>query len=174
MVLAAPGQWAQHPAWVLGPSSPRGAVPRQGMVPSLPFWVQMSSELPREFLETQTGCVRAASRPHGVTRPELARLPPGPALLRALPSGHCLLIDAWKQTQRGHVTAAGLGTRCSQNRSGEKTRQGTGGNGLRQRCQRGGGGGQGQPPPQLPPPLLSATPTAAPWVLLGSEAVSAG
>lgn len=104
---------AQHPAWVLGPSSPWGAVLRQGTVPSLPFWVQMSSELPREFLETQTGCVRAASRPHGVTRPELALLPPGTALLRALPSGHCLLIDAWKQTQRGHVPAAGLGTRCS-------------------------------------------------------------
>lgn len=106
--------WCSQPrARVLGPSSPWGAVLRQGMVPSLPFWVQMSSELPREFLETQTGCVRAASRPHGVTRPELALLPPGTALLRALPSGHCLLIDAWKQTQRGHVPAAGLGTRCS-------------------------------------------------------------
>lgn len=76
-------------------SSPRGT----GRIWSLPFSTQMSSELPREFLETKTGCFQAASRPHRVTRPELASPPPSPALLRVLPSGHCLLIDAWKQTQ---------------------------------------------------------------------------
>ena len=39
----------------------------------------MSSELPREFLETKTGCFQAASRPRRVTRPELAGPPPSPA-----------------------------------------------------------------------------------------------
>lgn len=70
-----------------------------GRVWSLPSSAQMSSELPREFLETKTGCLQAASRPHRVTRPELASPPPSPALLPVLPSGHCLLIDTWKQTQ---------------------------------------------------------------------------
>lgn len=101
------GRWHQRQEPVLPGAAPRGT----GRIWSLPFSAQMSSELPRGFLETKTGCFQAASRPHRVTRPELAGPPPSPALLRVLPSGHCLLIDAWKQTQRGHVRAAGLGRR---------------------------------------------------------------
>lgn len=38
-----------------------------GWIWPLPSSAQMSSELPREFLETKTGCFQAASRQHGVT-----------------------------------------------------------------------------------------------------------